>query len=132
MNGRIGVILRLSAFLLLSIAIIRQPSFAEPYLAVQKGLKCMLCHTSPSGGGKRTAYGNIYAQAELPARTLDLGDFWTGELNKYLAVGGDIRGGWNQIDVPGQANFSETELEEFLAYVELRPIPGRLTIHVDA
>ena len=92
----------------------------------------MLCHTSPSGGGKRTIYGNIYAQAELQERTLDLGDFWTGELNKYLAVGGDIRGGWNQIDVPGQANFSETELEEFLAYVELRPIPGRLTIHVDA
>ncbi len=132
MNRQMGIILRLSAFILLSLVIIRQPSFAEPHLAVQKGLKCMLCHTSPSGGGKRTAYGNIYAQAELPARTLDLGDFWTGELNKYLAVGGDIRGDWSQIDVPGQANFSETELEEFLAYVELRPIPGRLTIHVDA
>jgi hypothetical protein len=92
----------------------------------------MLCHTSPSGGGKRTAYGNIYAQAEPLARTLDLGDFWTGELNRYLAVGGDIRGGWNQLDVPGQANSSETELEEFLAYVELRPIPGHLTIYFDA
>jgi len=132
MNGRIGVILRLSACILLSFVIIRQPAFAEPYLAVQKGLKCMLCHTSPSGGGKRTAYGNIYAQTEFTERTLHLGDFWTGELNKYLAVGGDIRGGWNQIDVPGQANFSETELEEFLAYVELRPIPGHLTIYVDA
>ncbi len=102
MNARFGAIVRSAALILLSVVIARQPLLAEPYLAVQKGLKCMLCHTSPSGGGKRTAYGNIYDQAELSERTLDLGDFWTGELTKYLAVGGDIRGGWNQFDVPGQ------------------------------
>ncbi len=132
MNACFGVIVRSAVLILLSLVIARQPLLAEPYLAVQKGLKCMLCHTSPSGGGKRTAYGNIYAQTELSERTLDLGDFWTGELTKYLAVGGDIRGGWNQIDVPGQPKSSETELQEFLAYVELRPIPQYLTVYVDA
>lgn len=132
MNGFSGAVVRLLAFILLSLVIARQPLLAEPYLAVYKGFKCAMCHTSPSGGGKRTAYGNTYEQAELSARTLDLGAVWTGELNKYLAVGGDIRGGWNQIDVPGQARSSDTELEEFLAYVEVRPIPRYLTVYVDA
>ena len=132
MNSRFAVIWRSAAFIFLSLAIMRQPSLAEPYLAVQKGLKCTMCHTSPSGGGKRTAYGNIYHQAELSERTLDMGDLWTGELTQYLAVGGDIRGGWNQIDVPGQPKTSDADLEEFLAYVEIRPFPKYLTIYVDA
>lgn len=129
MNRR-EVVLRL--VVLLSFAAVSQSSFAEPYFAVQKGLKCSMCHTSPSGGGKRTVYGNVYAQAEVSERTLDLGDFWTGELGKYFAVGGDIRGGWNQIDVPGQPKTSETDLEEFLAYIEIRPFPRYLRIYVDA
>lgn len=126
---------RFAAFVLLSLLYAQQPSSAEPYLAVQKGLKCMLCHTSPSGGGKRTAYGNIYAQLELPERTLAKdrsANFWNGELFKFLALGGDIRGGWNQIDVPGQASSSETDLDEFLGYVELKLVPNYLTAYVDA
>ena len=128
MNSR-KVVLRL--FVLLSLAVVSQSSFAEPYLAVQKGFKCGMCHTSPSGGGKRNVYGNVYEQTELSERTLDLGELWTGELGKYFAVGGDIRGGWNQVDVPGQPKTSETDLEEFLAYVEIRPFPKHLTIYVD-
>lgn len=105
---------------------------AEPYLAVQKGLKCGTCHTSPSGGGKRTHYGNVYAQTELPARALDIGTIWTGELGRYFAVGGDARGGWNRTEVPGQPAQSSSELDEFLAYAELRPFPKFLTLYVDA
>lgn len=123
--------LRLAVSLLL-LGILGQQAGAEPYLAVRKGLKCVMCHTSPSGGGLRTAYGNVYGQAELPGRRLDLGDLWTGELGEYLAVGGDIRGGWNQVNVPGQATFSETGLEEFLAYVAVTPFPRHLTLYVDA
>jgi hypothetical protein len=109
-----------------------QAARAEPYIAVQKGLKCTSCHTSPAGGGKRTNYGIVFAQAELPARTLDMGDLWTGEIGRYLAVGGDIRGGWNRLDVPAQASVSDTELEEFLAYVEIKPFPKYLMLYVDA
>jgi hypothetical protein len=132
MKGRMDVALRMAACLLLALAMLRQPLYAEPYLAVQKGLKCMLCHTAPSGGGKRTAYGNIYAQAEVPQHTLDLGDFWSGDLTPYLAVGGDLRGGWNRIDVPGQPKSEDTALQEFLAYLEVRPLPRYLTLYVDA
>ncbi len=132
MTIRIPLVLRLATFMFVALAPMHQPVHAEPYLAVHKGLKCGLCHTSPSGGGKRTVYGNVYAQTEPAERTLDLGELWTGELGQYFAVGGDIRGGWNQIDVPGQPKTSDTELEEFLAYFELRPFPKYLTIYVDA
>jgi len=132
MSARAALALRLAPLLLLSAVVMPQSVLAEPYLAVKKGLKCGTCHTSPSGGGKRTVYGNVFAQTELPGRTLDLGKLWTGELGKYLAVGADIRGGWNRIDVPGQPKTSNTDLEEFLAYVELRPFPKYLTIYVDA
>lgn len=112
------------------------PAMAEPHLAVQKGLKCVLCHTSPSGGGMRTIYGNIFAQQELPANSLlkpgEVPNYWKGEINKYLAVGGDVRGGWTRISTPGQASLSETDLEEFLGYVDLRLIPGYLNVYVDA
>lgn len=105
---------------------------AEPYLAVQQGLKCSTCHIAASGGGQRTVYGNAFAQTDMPARTLDMGELWTGEIGRYFAVGGDIRGGWNKLDVPGQSSTSETELNEFLAYVEIRPFPKYLTLYVDA
>jgi hypothetical protein len=121
----------LQGLLLLAFA---QGTQAEPYIAVQKGLKCVVCHTSPSGGGKRTAYGNLFAQKEMPARTLgsnDSGSFWSGELGRYLAVGGDIRGGWNRVTVPDQPASSETELREFLSYVEIKPIPNYLTLYFD-
>jgi len=132
MRGRARLGLRLSSLLLLSAVFMHQSAFAEPYLAVQKGLKCGMCHASPSGGGKRTVFGNVYAQTELSGRTLDLGELWTGELGQYFAVGGDIRGGWNRLDVPSQAKSYDTDLEEFLGYAELKLVPNRLMAYVDA
>jgi len=105
---------------------------AEPYLAVRQGLKCSTCHTAASGGGQRTVYGNAFAQTELAARTLDMGQLWTGDIGRYFAVGGDVRGGWNRLDVPGQSSIADTELDEILAYVEIKPFPEYLTLYVDA
>lgn len=105
---------------------------AEPYLAVQKGLKCGTCHTSASGGGKRTPYGNLFMQNELPARTLDMGKAWTGDFGRYLAVGADVRASWRQQKVPGLPSTSDSDLDEFLAYAEIRPFPGYVSLYFDA
>lgn len=109
-----------------------QTVHAEPYLAVRQGLKCSTCHTAAAGGGQRTTYGNVFAQTELPVRTLDMGQLWTGEIGRYLAVGGDVRGGWNRLEVPGRSSISDTELEELLAYVQIKPFTKYLALYVDA
>ncbi len=107
---------------------------AEPYLAIKKGLKCLACHSSPSGAGKRTPYGNLFAATEMPAHKLPgkAANFWSGEISKYLAVGGDVRAAWNRIDVPGQAATEDAALSEILSYAELRPMPKYLTLYIDA
>ena len=120
------------AGLLISLFLLPAVAIAEPYLAVKKGLKCSTCHVSPSGGGMRTAYGQVFAQTELPARTLKLGELWTGEFGRHVTVGADARGGWSQFDVPGQPSAAETELEEILAYVEIKPFPEYLSVYFDA
>ena len=117
---------------MLCLALLSPAAMGEPYLAVQKGLKCGTCHVSPSGGGKRTPYGNLYAQNEFAARTLDMGKPWTGELGKYLAVGANLRASWQELDVPGQSTVSDSGLDEWLAYVEIRPFPRYLSLYVDA
>ncbi len=35
---------------------------ATPAYAQQTGLACGRCHTNPSGGGPRTAFGNAFAK----------------------------------------------------------------------
>lgn len=122
----------LAAVMAVAFCVLSGVAAAEPYLAVFKGMKCATCHTAPSGGGLRTVYGNVYAQTELPERTLDLGELWDGEIGRYLALGGDVRGGWRETDTPGQESVSDTDLQEFLGYVEIRPFPKYLSLYVDA
>lgn len=44
-----------AAFALLGLLALPLAVTAEPYLAVQKGMQCSTCHTSPSGGGETHA-----------------------------------------------------------------------------
>ena len=76
-----------------TLALIARGEYAKaaPYLAVQKGMQCSSCHSSPAGGGKRTVYGNVFAKTELAARPLGDGKVWTGEMTKWLSIGGDLR-----------------------------------------
>lgn len=116
---------------LLFLVVLAAPASAEPYLAVQKGLKCGMCHTASSGGGKRTPYGNLFMQNELPARTLDMGKLWTGDFGRYFAFGADARASWRQQKVPGLPSTTDSDLDEFLAYAEIRPFPQYLTLYFD-
>jgi len=104
---------------------------AEPYLAVQKGMQCSSCHSHPAGGGKRTVYGNVFAQSELAARRLGDGKAWTGEVNKWLSIGADLRASFVDIDAPNQSSTSDTDFRRGTIYLEAALIPNRLSVYID-
>ena len=84
---------------------------AEPYLAVANGYKCGQCHVNPTGGGERTAFGEIFSQTSLPAQHVDTGtDVWTGAINRFISLGGDGRYQFEAQQVPGQTTTNQFEL----------------------
>jgi hypothetical protein len=118
---------------------------AEPHFSARSGLRCSRCHVSPTGGGKRTAYGALYALSTLPLsgarpRTAwpvvrDDGGSWvvatlaTGEVTDWLAVGADLR-------LANTTTFLAEKKNSFDAtqgtlYVELRPWRDRVVLYVD-
>lgn len=126
MNGRIG-------FVLLLLLAGSGAAMAEPYFAVQQGLKCVACHVNPTGGGMRNAFGNTWARTSLPARTIDLqmGEDWTGNLNRYIALGSNLRASASYVDTPHQESQSAFDLDEARVYLELSAIPDRLAVYLD-
>lgn len=106
---------------------------AEPYIAVATGFKCAQCHVNPTGGGKRTAFGTAYAQNELARRVVSQGgaDAWTGDVNRWFAVGADLRAGLDYVDTPQSEETSDFGVSRAGVYAELRAIPGLLTVYVD-
>lgn len=107
---------------------------AEPYLAVESGLKCAICHVNPSGGGKRTLFGMTYARTQIAARNILVDDDpqpWNSEINRWLGIGGDYRGGYTSSDVPGQPDNSDWSTEKATLQLEVRAIPGLLTFYGD-
>jgi hypothetical protein len=111
-----------------------QHASAEPYIAVGAGLKCAQCHVNPTGGGKRTAFGTAYAHTALSARIVASGSEaaqWTGEVDPWLAVGGDLRAGLDAVDAPGADTQNDFAVTRGTVYGEFRAIPRLLTLYVD-
>jgi hypothetical protein len=106
---------------------------AEPYLAVYKGMQCSSCHSHPAGGGKRTEYGNAFAQTEMPAARVGAADadLWTGQVTKWLSVGGNLRADYRYVDTPDAEALSEFSIARGTVYVEAELIPARLSVYVD-
>jgi hypothetical protein len=108
------------------------PAHAEPYLAVQTGFKCGQCHVNPTGGGERNVFGNVFAQTQLPARRIDTGsDVWTGDVTKFLSVGGDLRFDGSYSKVPQSPSVDQFQMEQTRIYVSASVIPQRLLVYVD-
>lgn len=109
------------------------PAAAEPYFAVESGLKCAQCHANPTGGGLRTAFGNVWAQTQMAARRLGPDDAapWTGQVVDFLAIGGNARFDARYVDVPGRPATNAFETEEARAYLQAALIPGRLFVSLD-
>jgi hypothetical protein len=124
---------RLAALLLVAwCATFAPPTHAEPYLAVQMGLKCGQCHVNPTGGGLRTVFGDVFAQTVLPAQHIDTAlDNWTGSLGPYLRVGGDLRFDASLTQQPNTASVDQFQLQQTRIYLEADLIPNRLLAYVD-
>ncbi len=104
-------------------------SQAEPYIATEKGLQCSACHTHAAGGGKRTAYGNIYAQTEMPAQPADNNAaFWDGQISKWLSLGANLRGGLEYSSEEDQSSF---DISRGNLYVEANLLDNRLSVYFD-
>jgi hypothetical protein len=123
-------ILRLASTLA-ALATLVSPVAAEPYFAVNKGLQCSACHTHQAGGGKRNAYGNAFAQTEMPAQTLGNGEVWSGDLGRWFAIGGNLRAEYRYVDTPNQEEVSEFDVTRGTVYLQMNLIPGRLSFYVD-
>ncbi len=106
---------------------------AEPYLAVENGLHCRSCHVNPTGGGKRNAFGTLYARNQLSGTIAfpGQGPGWTGDLNNWLGVGGDYRGGYVDTEIPGVPTSSDIETSQGTAYLRVEAIPELLSFYVD-
>ncbi len=123
------------ASLLVGVALLPKVGSAEPYLAVESGLKCANCHVNPSGGGKRNLFGTLYARNQISARAIDLVEGrapWTGDVvSRWFAVGGDFRGGYSSVDVPGFEKETETDIFRTTVYAEVRLLPNLLSLYAD-
>lgn len=66
---------------------------AEPHLAYRGGYKCSTCHVNQTGGGKRTSFGQMYAQTDL--RPLWAGgtaksEGFSSQLGPSISIGADF------------------------------------------
>ena len=106
-------------------------ALAEPYLAVQSGLKCAQCHVNPTGGGLRTNFGNLWAQTQLAAKRLGAAeDPWTGQLGR-LSIGGNLRANYQTTKVPSQGSSNGFDLQEARVFLDVALIPNRLSVYLD-
>lgn len=126
---------RLHVVVLLLLVVCAPKAFAEPYIAVKEGYKCVTCHVSPSGGGMRNVFGNVYARSLLPSHTIGAKNpkafVWTGEMLKYLKVGGNVRGSERRTSIPGREDKSGWDLDRASLYVALEPVKGKLLLYAD-
>jgi hypothetical protein len=121
-----------AATLLAALLLLGGVAHAEPYLAVTYGYKCGQCHVNPTGGGERTPFGDIFAQTVLPAKHLDTGaDVWTGSLNRFISIGGDLRYEFLAVQQPGVRTTNQFDLEQARVYLQASVIPDRLLVYVD-
>jgi hypothetical protein len=107
------------------------PTMAEPYLAVQTGFKCGVCHVNPTGGGLRTPTGDAFAQSIMAMEHLETPDNWAGQIGSYLRTGGDLRFDAQLTQVPHTPSLDGFSLEQARVYLEAPVIPDRLIAYVD-
>jgi hypothetical protein len=137
------------------------PALAEPYFAVREGLACSACHVNMNGGGMRTDLVRTHARDILHypsffGKFSNPPEFFSGEINQYLALGADLRASntstfqdqgtpancpgsgqssTNCVDnnkvFRGRLETNSISVTEAVVYGEVRLIPDYLSIYVD-
>jgi len=110
------------------------PAIAEPAFAVRTGYRCSQCHANRTGGGGRTAFGSIYSQTILPARTLrwrDEGNLLPADPDARFSVGADVRAQFVLLRTDEGDDSSSVEIPEANLYAEVRLLPGKLSLYLD-
>ncbi len=129
----VSVVGRLVRFLGLGVILLAGlsggPVFAEPYLAVRTGQKCMACHVNPSGGGKRTNFGKIYGQTILPSQSATT--LLVEQVSNYLDIGADMRGSTDLSLEPGKDEQLAFATDRATVYVEATLVPNRVSVYLD-
>jgi hypothetical protein len=142
------VCLHVAALALLLLLVLPAAAGAEPHFSARTGLRCSRCHVPPTGGGKRTVYGTLWAQTQLSLTAAGARSYapvaavspaagsraWlpalaTGEVTEWLAVGADLR--LVNLSTFGADPKNSFEASEGTLYLELRPWPGRLLLYLD-
>ena len=107
-------------------------ALAEPYFAVATGLKCSACHVNPTGGGMRSTFGSVWGQTVLPSKqVMGEGGPLTGEVNRFLALGTNLRGSGTWTDAPDSPSTNSFDLTSMRLYIDLRLVPERLGVYID-
>lgn len=107
------------------------PALAEPYLAVQQGLKCVSCHVNPTGGGLRNDFGTLFAQQQLPQNPVKDAPIFSGKVSDLVRLGADLRSSWSNTSIPNQESRRKFDLDQARVYGEVTLIPQRLALYVD-
>jgi hypothetical protein len=120
----------LYGIVLLAALLFALPAAAEPYIALQTGYKCNVCHVNPTGGGLRNDFGTTFSKMLLPAETIDTAlDKWNGKIGDLVRVGGDLRADWTRDTAPNTPTAQGFALEQFRVYGDLTLIPDRARGH---
>lgn len=105
---------------------------AEPYLAVDQGYKCIVCHVNPSGGGLRNAFGLHFARSTLAAHSLpERLPTWSGSVGDVLRLGGDARWDSMRAVLPEQPGQRSAGWEQARVYADVSIAGERLGLYVD-
>ena len=99
----------------------------EPYLALLTGFKCSQCHVNRTGGGGRNAFGNVWAQTQLPIKSFEVR---SRNLSDWIAIGFDVRARFAAAVQTAEPQ-TQFDIPEAQVQLEAQAIPRLLTFYLD-
>ena len=105
--------------------------FAEPYIAIQTGYQCGMCHTNPTGGGQRTPFGNQFAlQHLMVGSNTATNPAWTGRINDVIGVGGNVRMSASQLAVENREDNVDFAVDRASLYLNFN-LSEQISLYID-